>query len=287
MVIQSIRTVLGKSPVEISGLEDDPFITSVVKDLRLLTAGKVTALYSFYMGGHRYALKQLTSIHHTKTLESIRAKKGVLESLGFPRVHSINDENNFYIMEYVNGESVFDKVIRAGRRRHIRKPMDMATMTLLSTVAQIHANGWLMNDLSWRNFIFTDLGVRPVDVDRIRTIPEEADYIAGLGVKASYTTPLFLSIAQCLNTVPSVEDEMQGIALMIDCIYNGDYLAGAYLDAHGLEYSRRNQALMLVSGFYPERRQNNLPERLREPIRGIVVEKDESVTAQRLLETFS
>jgi hypothetical protein len=286
VLIQTIRYVLGRGPLEIPGLEDDPFITSEVENLKLLTAGKVTALYDFFMGGQRYAVKTLTSIHHKDTLKSIREKNAVLERLGFPKVHSINDENNFYIMDYLRGESVFDKVIRAGRRRHVRNQMDLATLAFLSTVSQIHANGWLLNDLSWRNFMFTDYRVRPVDLDRIRTVPEEAEYIAGLGGKASYTTPLFLSVAQCLNSVPCIEDEMQGIALMIDCIYNGDYLVGAYLEAHGLEYSRRNQALMLVSGFYPEKRQLNLPERLREPIQKIIVKHDTSVTAQQLLEIF-
>jgi hypothetical protein len=267
-------------------LEKDPFVTSDVENLRLLTAGKVTALYGFCMKGQPYALKTLTSVHHAKTLQSIREKVKELEKLGFPKIFSINQENGFYIMEYLRGESVFDRVIRTGRRRHVRKQMDIAARSLLFTVAQIHAHGWLMNDLSWRNFMFTDAGVRPVDLDRIRTVPEEASYIASLGGKASYTTPLFLSIAQCLNSVPSVEDEMQGIALMIDCLYNGDYLVGAYLQSKGLQYSRRNQALMLVSGFYPERRRLNLPEQLREPIRAILVERDSSINAQELFETF-
>ena len=286
MVIQTIRSVLGKGPIRVPGLEDDPFVTSEIADLRLVTAGKVTGLYSFRMKGHRYVLKTLTSIHHANTLKSIRDKHPVLEKLGFPKVFSLNDQNGFYIMEYLRGESVFDKLIRAGHRRLVREQMDLAARALLSTIAPVHAKGWLLNDLSWRNFMFTDSGVRPVDLDRIRTVPEEAEYIANLVGKASYTTPLFLSVAQCLNSVPSIEDEMQGIALMLDCIYNGDYLVGAYLETHGLKYSRRNHALMLVSGFYPEQRQLNLPEQLREPVRAILVDKDASVTARQLLEIF-
>jgi len=285
VVIQTIRSVLRKGPIKIPGLEEDPFITAKIEDLKLLTVGKVTALYDFYMNGHHYVVKTLSSIHHKKTLQSIRRKQTVLEQLGFPRIFSLNDENNFYIMEYLDGESVFDRVFRAGRRRHSRKGKDLATYSLLSTATQVHENGWLLNDLSWRNFIFTESGVRPVDLDRIRTIREEAEYIASLGGKASYTTPLFLSVAQCLNTVPSIEDEVQGIALMIDSIYNGDYLVGAYLDANGLNYSRRNQALMLVSGFYPEQRQQNLPAELRETVRRVIVEHDTAITARHLLQS--
>ena len=74
---------------------------------------------------------------------------------------------------------------------------------------------------------------------------------------------------------------------MIDSIYSGDYLVGAYLKARDLDYSRRNQALMLVSGFYPRERQLNLPEPLREPIRRILVDHDRSVTASLLLDAFS
>jgi len=275
---------LGRHPLEIPGLEEDPFVDSKIDDLKLLTAGKATALYGFSMDGNRYALKILSGIHHRNTLTSICEKKTELEKLGFPKVHSINHDHSFYIMEYLLGESVFDQIVRAVRRRQVRKQMDLAAMALLSTVAALHSKGWLLNDLSWRNFMLTDSGARPVDIDRIRTVQEEAEYIASLSGKASYTTPLFLSIAQCLNAVPSIEDEMQGIALMIDCVYNGDYLVGDYLAAHGLEYSRRNHALMLVSGFYPEKRQSNLAEPLREPVRRILVEHDTSVSASDLLE---
>jgi hypothetical protein len=283
VVIQTIRTVLGKAPVEIPGLADDPFISSKIENLRLLTAGRVTTLYGFRMGGRHYALKTLSSIHHRHTLRSIREKTTLLERIGYPKVRSLNEEHNFYIMDFVSGESVFEKVILPGRRRHVRKQMDLAAVSLLSTVAKIHAQGWLLNDLSWRNFMFTPRGVLPVDADRIRSIPEEAEYIATLDGKATYTTPLFLSVAQCLNRVPSIKDEMQGIALMTDCLYNGDYLVGAYLEAEGLDYSRRNQALMLLSGFYPPERCRNLPEQLREPIRKIIVDHDTSLTAQELL----
>jgi len=286
VVIRTLRSALGRHPLEIPGLEEDPFIDSDVENLKLLAAGKATALYGFSMGGNRYALKILSGIHHRNTLTSIYAKKNELETLGFPKVHSINHDHSFYIMEYLRGESVFDRVVRAGRRRLVRRQMDLAVIALLSTVAALHSKGWLLNDLSWRNFMFTDSGIRPVDLDRIRTLQEEAEYIASLSGKASYTTPLFLSIAQCLNAVPSIVDEMQGIALMIDCVYNGDYLVGDYLEAHGLHYSRRNHALMLVSGFYPEKRRSNLAEPLREPIRRILVEHDTSLSANDLLNQF-
>jgi hypothetical protein len=70
---------------------------------------------------------------------------------------------------------------------------------------------------------------------------------------------------------------------MIDCIYNRDYLIGEYLENRNLNFSRRNHALMLMSGYYPNSRKAKLPPSLREPISRILSLRDSSITAADLL----
>lgn len=282
-ILEALKNVFSADEVEVFGLSDDPFVRGRLRKLQIVARGKFTTLYRIELRGRTFALKTLSGIHHRETLASLAEKGPVLESLGYPAIFSINLEHEYYIMEWVRGRPVFDGLIRYRHKRPRRETREMAVQVLLETVAALHRRGWLLNDLSWRNFVITRGRIRPVDPDRIRSILEEARYLTDLEGRDIYTTPLFLSLAQCLNRVPSPADEMQGIALMIDCLYNQDYLIGDYLEPRGLEFSRRNQALMLSSGFYPESRQKKLPPRLREPITRILAHQDRSVTAADLL----
>lgn len=282
-IIEALKNVFSADGIEVPGLSDDPFVRGKLRRLQIVARGKFTTLYRFEAHGRRFALKTLTGIHHRDTLESLQEKAPVLEALGYPAVFSINREHSYYIMEWVPGRPVFDSLIRYRHKRPRHEMREQALRSLLETTAALHRRGWLLNDLSWRNFVLAGKQIRPVDPDRIRSILEEARYLTDLEGRDIYTTPLFLSLAQCLNRVPSPADEMQGIALMIDCLYNRDYLIGNYLEARGLEFSRRNQALMLSSGFYPKSRQDRLPERLREPVARILAHQDRSVSAAELL----
>jgi hypothetical protein len=282
-IIDSLRHVLFAEELEVPGLAEDPFVGGKVKDLRILAQGRFTTLYCFRLRGRRYALKTVSGVHHRDTLPSLAEKREVLEQLGFPHIRSINEEYGYYIMDFVDGRPVFDALIRHRHQRPRRHLQHRATRVLLHTATELHRRGWLLNDLSWRNFMIADGSVRPVDPDRVRSILEEADYIARLDGRDTYTTPLFLSVAQCLNRLPSPKDEIQGIALMIDCIYNRDYLIGEYLENRNLNFSRRNHALMLMSGYYPTGRKAKLPASLREPISRILSQHDTSISAADLL----
>ncbi len=282
-ILEALKNVFTAEEVEVPGLSEDPFVRGRLRRLQIVARGKFTTLYRFESRGRVYALKTISGIHHRDTLTSLAEKGPVLESLGYPAIYSINLEYEYYIMEWVRGRPVFDGLIRYRHKRPRGQLREMALRTLLQTAAALHRRGWLLNDLSWRNFVVTRGRIRPVDPDRIRSVLEEARYLTDLEGRDIYTTPLFLSLAQCLNRVPSPADEMQGIALMIDCLYNRDYLIGDYLEARGLEFSRRNQALMLSSGFYPVSRQKKLPPPLREPITRILAQQDRSITAADLL----
>lgn len=288
MLVRTIKAVLRKDRIRIAGLDCDPFVrTSRIRRLDLLAQGVHTTLYQFTVRRRRYALKALASIHHRDTLESLENKKDVLETVGYPAIYSINHEHQFYIMEFVRGNSVFEKYLRAGRRKPRNSDKDVACRALLHLATTLHRRGWLLNDLSWRNFVVCRDGIRPVDPDRVRTTLEEARYLARLDGKEMYTTPLFMSLAQCLNRVPSVEDEVQGLALMIDSLYCDGYLIGEYLEARRADFSRRHHAMMLSSGFYPASRRDRLPDLLREPVERILAQHDRSISSQDLLQRIA
>ncbi len=283
-----------KRAIEIAGLSEDFFsdgdaenIEEIPKNDREDPANYQTRVYLLDIRGKKYVLKQIVGPHLKNTLRSIDEKRSGLEEIGYPQVHSINHEHQFYLMEYLPGKSVYDSVLGKAFGTATDESQNAAAKGLLEVATKVHGMNWLLNDLNWHNFVFVGDDARPIDPDRVSTVDEEAEYIANLGEEdAIFSTPQYLSLSQCHKKPPTPNDEMQGIAQMIDFLYNGNSLIYQYLERREIEYARNWHASMLIGNFYPDERSALLPKALKEPIEQILKGGDLNIRARDLLEVI-
>jgi serine/threonine protein kinase len=102
----------------------------------------------------------------------IRNEKRVLARLSacgvpVPQVHSSFEiAGNYYlVMEYLDGETLHDKLLRRRRRLTIAQVLDCGTQ-LATFISQMHKSGWVWRDCKPKNMILTRAGrLVPIDFE--------------------------------------------------------------------------------------------------------------------------
>ncbi|MEV0127591.1 protein kinase [Dactylosporangium sp. NPDC050688] len=167
--------------------------------------------------GRPVAVKQLAAAADPLARRRIQAEARAAALLSHPHIAAVYDfghtgGNPFVVMELVEGESLEDRLLRAGGPLPVTESLRIAAQ-LASALAAVHARGLVHHDVKPANVMLTAGGAKLVDFGISAVAGDDTDELLG--------TPAYVAPERLRGVAPSAATDVYALGVVLHRMLTG------------------------------------------------------------------